>query len=682
MTTVTTLGVDVLELSAANLGPENPLPSFRLTERAIPLPELDETVPPEVVKTMRYGDLWRVLPYRMQDGYDRNRRPRRFPSIVLENDRLKATFVPSLGGRLWSLYDKQAGRNLVTCNPDFQPAALALRNAWFSGGIEWNTPCPGHTVLTCAPVHAARVRAAAGYPVLRLYAWDRVKRLPWAIDFHLPPGSPLLFSRVRLLNVHDREIPMYWWTNIAADEIPGGRVIFPSDRALTHRVGGTFGAISLPETTPDVMVATNNQNTIEYYGLLSNERRPWVVSVAPDGTGFFQASTRRLEGRKMFCWGMAQGGRRWQTALSTGRPYIEIQAGLATTQAQQLPMPAHAEWTWVEAFGAFSAPAAVVHDPNWTRAWQATGKMLDGLLPPERLEELDRTLAPDGRTPPDEILASGEGWGALERRRCAVTREPDPVPPEWAFPASDMGSEQAPWLALLEQGALPTLAPGENPLQGMVQPEWDALLRTAVTAGRGDHWLSWLHLGNMRMEALDYKGAADAWHRSIERTPTGWAYRNLADLAKRENRMDAACEAMAVAWKLGPRIAKLAIEYARLLAHFKRFAELHAFCHDLPADIRDDERIRIHTAQSALETGALDEVEALFKYPFATIFEGETIVTDIWFGLHARRLAKREGVPFSDALLARARKEFPPPATIDFRLNTEINADAALREKE
>lgn len=670
---MTALFDDRFEMPAANLGPENPLPNFRQMER-VGVYHLDDTVPPAVAAGVRYGDLRRVLPYRMQDGYDRDRKPTSFRGVVLENERLKATFIPALGGRLWALYDKAAARDVVTRNPVFQPAALALRNAWFSGGIEWNTPCPGHTLLTCAPVHAARVPSAGGYPVLRLYAWDRVKGVPWAVDFHLPPESPFLFARVRLLNVHDREIPMYWWTNIAVDEITGGRVLFPADEALTHRVGGKFGAISLRDTVPDVMVATNNRNGIEYYGLLHPAHRPWVASVAPDGTGLFHASTRRLKGRKMFCWGLAAGGRRWQGHLSTGRPYIEIQAGLTCIQAEQLPMPARTEWSWLEAFGALDVPAGAAHDRDWTRAWRSVEGVLDGLLPQARLDELDRTLAQDGCTAPEAVLAVGEGWGALERRRCVVTGAPDPVPSEWLFPASDMGSEQAPWLALLEQGALPDVPPTEDPRQGMVQPEWAALLEKAVAAGRGDHWVSWLHLGNMRMEALDPAGAGEAWRRSIEQMPNGWAYRNLAELAKREQHMDEACAFMALAWKQGPRIAALAVEYVRLLSHFRRFAEVRVFCRELPADIRDNERILIYAAQAALETGALAEVEPLFLYPFATIFEGETILTDIWFSLQARRLAAREGVSVDDALLARVRGEYPPPANIDFRLVSEISA--------
>ena len=42
-------------------------------------------------------------------------------------------------------------------NPVFQPGNLAIRNAWFSGGVEWNMGIRGHSVYTCSPVFAARV---------------------------------------------------------------------------------------------------------------------------------------------------------------------------------------------------------------------------------------------------------------------------------------------------------------------------------------------------------------------------------------------------------------------------------------------------------------------------------------------------------------------------------------------
>ena len=104
---------------------------------------------------------FRVLPYRMQDGYGRTRQPISLKSIVLENEFLRAVFLPEVGGRLYSLW-KPVERELLHCNPVFQPANLAIRNAWFSGGIEWNIGQFGHTFTTCSPVFAAQIRAHAG----------------------------------------------------------------------------------------------------------------------------------------------------------------------------------------------------------------------------------------------------------------------------------------------------------------------------------------------------------------------------------------------------------------------------------------------------------------------------------------------------------------------------------------
>ena len=107
--------------------------------------------------------------------------PGTFAAAVLENETLRATFLLELGGRLWSLYHKPSGRELLSVNPVFQPANLAIRNAWFSGGVEWNIGIIGHSPFTCEPLFAARVEGPDG-PVLRMYEWERVRGTPFQID--------------------------------------------------------------------------------------------------------------------------------------------------------------------------------------------------------------------------------------------------------------------------------------------------------------------------------------------------------------------------------------------------------------------------------------------------------------------------------------------------------------------
>ena len=69
----------------------------------------------------------RTLPYRMQDRYTRSSEPVSLPALVLENEHLKATLMPTLGGRLWSLFDKDESRELLFENPVLRVANLGIR---------------------------------------------------------------------------------------------------------------------------------------------------------------------------------------------------------------------------------------------------------------------------------------------------------------------------------------------------------------------------------------------------------------------------------------------------------------------------------------------------------------------------------------------------------------------------
>lgn len=667
---MTTLSIAPYVLPAGRFGGENPLPVFRSLNEDFPL-RIDPALPDDERRYAGWKAQFRMLPHRLQDDYDRTRQPRTFRSLVLQNEHLRAIFLPELGGRLVSLVQLAEQRELLDRNPVFQPANLAIRNAWFSGGIEWNMGCFGHHHLTCAPVFAARVRAPQGYDFLRLYEFDRTKVFPWQIDFHLPPGSRCLLVRVRLLNPHNHEIPMYWWSNIAVPETPGTRVLVPADTCL-HNVGDQPLSIAKLPTLfgKDASYSSSLPITHEFFYRLEDTRRPWIAAVAEDGKGLGQMSTSRLQGRKMFCWGMGSGGRNWQTYLSEpGRAYIEIQAGLGRIQAGCLPMPAHAEWSWTEAYGLLAGDPQTLHSPDWSIARNAAEQGMESLLSARDLESWHQTSAATATLPPSEILHTGSGWGALERLRGERQGAHCYLPPEMEFPLSSLGAEQQPWLELLETGAFPGQpVTASDPGAYLIQDEWRWLLERSLAAGRGDHWLSWYHLGVARMEIHEAEGARSAWERSLALQPTAWAHRNLAQLARQQNQPALALEHYAQAWACGPHSRALAIEYAQYLADLQLYLRLDDFVRALAPDLAAHERMSIFRALAALKAGRLAEVEPVFSHPFATIREGELTLTNLWFEWHARKLAARENAPFDAALLARAQREFPPPPNIDFRL--------------
>ena len=669
---MTTLTVEDYRLPAADVGPENPLPNFR-GDQDSSIGPMDANVDEEVRRYTGWHTAFRVLPYRMQDGYSRKKTLRPLRGIVLRNEYVRATFVPELGARLASLVDLESGRELLDRNPVFQPANLALRNAWFSGGIEFNAGQPGHHYFTCSPVFAAPIRSPGGEPGVRFYEWERVKGFTWQIDVHLPAGSRFLFAHMTLVNPHPYEIPMYWWTNMAVPETPDTRVVIPADTTLGQAPSGLTGEVPLPIIGGrDVSYSTTSQYSGDSFFGLRKGDRPYVAAVRGDGTGYVQTSTDRLKGRKLFYWGMSAGGRWWQEFLAApGSAYIEIQAGLARSQGMCIPMPADTVWNWTEAYGAIAADAGRVHGKDWPDAQRAVAESLEAALPRVDVNAAHERFAVVAKQPGGELSHRGSGWGALEGFRAESAGEPRRLPAHLAFEPCDLGTDQAPWIALMSQGALPPRPPRDDPGQAMVQPEWRKMLEEAVAAGRGDHWLSWYHLGIMRMEDRDRNGAREAWEKSLAHARTGWALRGLAVIAQREGRGHEGAELLVQALDAGPAIVPLAVECADALLREERWGEIRATIAKLPPEVRDHERLRILDAKAALSTGDLASVEGLFDHDFATIREGEVTLTDLWFDLHARKLAAAEGVPLDDALRARARRLYPAPHRIDFRMAAE-----------
>jgi tetratricopeptide (TPR) repeat protein len=675
----TTLRLETKPWLAAALGGENPQAVFR--DREFDMPVIAAaSLPPAVAATIGQGCGRRVLPYRLQDRYGRERSMREFRAIVLENEQLTATFLPDLGGRLISLVHRPAGRELLYHNPVFQPANLALRDAWFAGGIEWNIAQFGHAYHTCAPVFAAAIPGLDGSPALRLYDFDRCKSLLWQIDFHLPPGAGFLHAVTRVVNPTAAEVAMYWWTNVAIAGGPELRVLAPASRATfvdyAHvETGLAYGECDLPGLPiiagADGTYPRNLPFINEFFFQCQHADLPWEAALDAHGDGFIEASTHPLNVRKMFCWGMHQGGRHWQEFLATpGQQYIEIQAGLAPTQQHTVPMPAHSEWVWTQAFGPLSADPAAVHGSDWTTAWQAVDHALKQRLTRASLQGLEARCRPLLDSPPTAILHAGTGWGALERHRRARQGEP-PLPPAFAFPDETLGAAQQRWLELLETGALPEQDPAAVPGEWLIQPEWLTILEISAATPANRHWEALLHLGVMQIEAGDEAGARMAWEESLQLRPSAWAERNLGALEVRRGAPAAALPHYQRAWALagaaGTPDVSFALEYLAALHAAAEFDTAWTFYQALPPAMRALGTVQLLAAKVALERGDLAFVEAAFEAEFASIREGATDLTNLWFGFQARRLAARDGLPLP-AALAQVRQTCPPPYGIDFRV--------------
>lgn len=665
------LRIETYPMPAAELGPENPLPPLHTAQELHKVDHVDSAVPNEMRRNIAYGRVDNILPYTLQDGYSQERNPRDFRVAVLENETLKATFLLEFGGRLWSLYHKPAQRELLSVNPVFQPANLALRNAWFSGGVEWNIGTIGHSPFTCAPLFATRVDAPNDIPVLRMYEWERIRQVPFQIDAWLPDGSPVLFVRVRIINPHEREIPMYWWSNIAVPETPDTRVVIPADSAYRFNYD-QLNVIPVPEfEDTDNTYAQQIKPSADYFFHIPDGHRPWITALDDEGKGLIQVSTPQLKGRKLFVWGMNSGGRKWQEFLSEpGEAYIEIQAGLARTQLEHLPMPAHTEWSWTEAYGLLETDPDAVHSANWQGAQNAVEGALGQLVSEKTLEIENQRGKAFENTSPSEFFQYGSGWGALEALRLKLSGKSSLSPLGLVFTEDSLEKDQSPWVGLLQNGVLPTSNPDSAPSSFIIQKEWKALLEESMQSPNGVNWHSWYQLGVMRASTGDQDGAIQAWEQSLQIAITPWALRNLAIYLLEDGQKFEAASLYIGALRLRPDLIPLAVECGKALLESNQAEKWLDLLGELPETVRTVGRIRLLEAQGALAVGNFTAVEQFFdnEVIIPDLREGEVSLSEIWYQFQMERIGQEEGLPLNDNLRERVQRNFPLPTHLDFRM--------------
>jgi len=664
------LRVDTLTMPAARLGGENPLPMLAPRLSATASGEADESVPAEDRQFFGYGVDAGWLPHRSQDDYDRTKTERNFVALVLENEHLRATFLPEVGGRLWSLVHKPSGRDLLFANPVFQPGNLAIRGAWVTGGIEWNACVYGHAPHTCSPLFAAALDDPQYGTVLRLYEWDRTRCVPFQLDFMLPAGSPLLFARIRLTNPHDKTIPMYWWSNMAVASTPDVRVLAPAVKAYTYDYWGPVKAANVPwDGDLDFTYPTNIPYGADYFFRVPDGARPWIAALDRHGRGVVQTSTRRQVGRKLFAWGSQSGGDRWQDFLSVpGQRFFEIQAGLARTQLECLPMPPGAQWDWIEAYGMIGADPQSTHGNDWNAAIREVDRQLDALASSAALEQQLHETSDLANRPPDRMLHRGSGWGALERQRRQRQGEPAFCAQALVFDDASLTGDQHPWLSLLYDGALPEQSPEEPPGAWMIQDPWRAILEQSLRTANGDHWLTHLHLGLMHYAKGDAPAARSAWQQSLRARPSAWAHRNLAVLNHVEERHQDALTHYAAAINILPHLRPLVVEYCEYLLQRGMSQEVLDLIDRSPRELQSNSRVQILEARAALALRLPDRWQHVLEdeYELVDIREGESILTDFWVEL------AKAGLPHRNHTLAHSQASWPDgadmPARLDFRV--------------
>lgn len=404
--------------SCSSFTEQSVVPDLSITRKQ---PKFKSTIKDYEGIYINYGYRETAYPYTQQNAYcDEKEQP--VSVAILENDYLYAEFLPDFGGRLWKLYDKKKETDILYTNDVIRFRNLSIRNAWFSGGVEWNCGIIGHTPFTCSPMYCAEVKGKDSQEVLRFYEFERVRGIYYQMDFWLEENR--LMVAVRIENPNDEVVPMYWWSNMATPEFEGGRVIVPASDAYNNSDGIGIKKSPIPiDGGIDVSYPQNIPDTIDYFYDIDLHEQKFIANVNADGYGLLQWSSHNLKGRKLFSWGHRKGSKHWQKMLTDkAGDYVEIQAGLGKTQYECLPMPPKTSWSFIECYALADIGKETVKG-EYKELVEAVKKQISEHGNSDALDKRLSQVENDISLQKGKIIYKGSGMGSLGKLFCGGESE-------------------------------------------------------------------------------------------------------------------------------------------------------------------------------------------------------------------------------------------------------------------
>lgn len=285
-----------------------------------------------------------IYPYTQLDDLTNNRQPKAWKAIYLENKYLKVTILPQMDGRVYSIYDKIAKREVLYRNNVVKYEMVGLRGAWISGGIEWNFP-NGHNTDTVSPVASRFRENPDGSATAVVGDVDQVSHMHWEVALTLHPDTAYLQAHVTLFNSTPVARLHWWWANSAVRATDDLQFFIPMRWGTTMREVQTFPIWKGTDHSwyrnwhhaSDLFAIGVHRS---FFGAYYHKLNYGVIQVS---------NYREVPGKKFFTWGNSGDGNVWIPLLTDNDgQYCEIQAGHFRTQGLRNFMPPQRVESWNE----------------------------------------------------------------------------------------------------------------------------------------------------------------------------------------------------------------------------------------------------------------------------------------------------------------------------------------------
>src|SRR5256714_4533769 len=271
-------------------------------------------------------------PYTLRNEISNVRTEHRWRAIYLENEYLKCSVLPDLGGHVYTCLDKISGQPMFYANPSIKKARIGYRGAWAAFGVEFNFPV-SHNWMSMSPVDFAYSQRPDGSASVTVGSIDRVYGVQWSVELALHPGSTVLEQRVRLSKRSDARHRFYWWSNAGVQVWDDSHIQYPMRFAAAHG----FAEVQrwpVDAQGKDLSIISNQKGgpvSLFVHGSREDFMGVWNPHTRTGTVHFAEYS--ELPAKKIWSWGVDADGLDWRKALSDNdSAYVELQGGLFRNQ--------------------------------------------------------------------------------------------------------------------------------------------------------------------------------------------------------------------------------------------------------------------------------------------------------------------------------------------------------------
>jgi len=329
------------------------LAASKVTEGTLAMPTYPFSDPDPVpcVAERRY-------PYFRYDGSSATAVTQSWTCVTLENDRVRVTMLPEIGGKVWGALDKATGREFIYFNHVVKFRDIAMRGPWCSGGIEFNFGITGHAPTTATPVDWTVRQNADGSSSYFASATEYVNGTTWQVEVNLPADADHFVTRTTWFNGANLPGPYYHWMTAAYSARGNPSLAFPGAAYIGH--GGDAHSWSLDWKGRDLSVYANNAfGPSKSYHVLNGDNRVFAIWWPGAAFGSYHYAAEKY-GRKIWLWALSRAGGIWEDLLTdTDGQYVELQSGRVFHQ------PSGETWRTPFKYPTFAPGATDIFEERW-----------------------------------------------------------------------------------------------------------------------------------------------------------------------------------------------------------------------------------------------------------------------------------------------------------------------------